>query len=139
MSDLRNIQFSRQLAIWLILPLLVLLGNLSSRVPRRVGAERPLDHGARKTPAPCETGIHNATLHSVTWAMLDDDGLAAVMHVMMSTLLDDYGLADAADIPAVPKASRLARITNVFFILASPSDLPRRGNASLPVWFRRQA
>jgi hypothetical protein len=139
MSDLRNIQFSRQLAIWLILPLLVLLGNLSSRVPRRVGAERPLDHGARKTPAPCETGIHNATLHSVTWAMLDDDGLAVVMHVMMSTLLDDYGLADAADIPAVPKASRLARITNVFFILASPSDLPRRGNASLPVWFRRQA
>jgi len=139
MSDLRNIQFSRQLAIWLILPLLVLLGNLSSRVPRRVGAERPLDHGARKTPAPCETGIHNATLHSVAWAMLDDDGLAAVMHVMMSTLLDDYGLADAADIPAVPKASRLARITNVFFILESPSDLPRRGNASLPVWFRRQA
>jgi hypothetical protein len=93
----------------------------------------------RKTLAPCETGIHNATLHSVTGAMLDDDGLAAVMHVMMSTPLDDYGLADAADIPAVRKASRLARITNVFFILASPSDLPRRGNASLPVWFRRQA
>jgi len=52
MSDLRYIQFSRQLAIWLILPLLVLLGNLSSRVPRRVGAERLLDHGAKKNPGP---------------------------------------------------------------------------------------